>query len=314
MPISTSTIIITGAAGLVGQNLITMLEEQGYYNLVAIDKHEHNLGILKQLHPKVTTIHADLATPGPWQDAFNKSSIVVQLHAQITGNCTEDFVRNNQIATDQVLTASKKGEVDYLVHISSSVVNSTADDDYTRTKAAQELAVRNSGIPHAVLRPTLMFGWFDPKHFGWLSRFMDRVPVFPIPGDGRYMRQPLYNRDFCKVIKFCLENQPQNEAYDIVGGENIDYVDIIKAIKAAKKCQTPVICIPYSLFSALLFVYALFSKSPPFTQHQLKALTAGDEFTGVDMHKTFGITPTPFTEAISETFTDKRYKDIVLTR
>jgi len=39
-----------------------------------------------------------------------------------------------------------------------------------------------------VLRPTLMFGWFDRKHVGWLKRFMERMPVFPIPGDGRMWR------------------------------------------------------------------------------------------------------------------------------
>ena len=38
-----SKIVITGAAGLLGQNLITELLSQGYTNLTAIDKDEHNL-------------------------------------------------------------------------------------------------------------------------------------------------------------------------------------------------------------------------------------------------------------------------------
>ena len=38
----TSKIIIPGAAGLVGQNLIVFLKKAGYTNLVAIDKHKHN--------------------------------------------------------------------------------------------------------------------------------------------------------------------------------------------------------------------------------------------------------------------------------
>jgi nucleoside-diphosphate-sugar epimerase len=86
-----------------------------------------------------------------------------------------------------------------------------------------------------------MFGWFDPKHFGWLSRFMEKTPIFPIPGTGRYMRQPLYNRDFCRVIIHCLENQPINKVYDLVGQEQIDYIDIIYAIKRIKKCAIEII-------------------------------------------------------------------------
>jgi uncharacterized protein YbjT (DUF2867 family) len=71
------------------------------------------------------------------------------------------------------------------VHISSSVVNSRAGDFYTESKKAQEKIVVESGLPACLLRPILMFGWFDRKHLGWLARFMQRAPAFPAPGDGR---------------------------------------------------------------------------------------------------------------------------------
>jgi nucleoside-diphosphate-sugar epimerase len=62
-----------------------------------------------------------------------------------------------------------------------------------------------------------MFGWFDPKHLGWLARFMERVPFFPVPGHGRYMRQPLYNRDFCRAILAMMQHQPEGAVYDLTG-------------------------------------------------------------------------------------------------
>ncbi|EIJ43412.1 nucleoside-diphosphate-sugar epimerase [Beggiatoa alba B18LD] len=307
-------IVVTGAAGLVGQNLIVQLKEMGYYNIVAIDKHEYNLSILKQLHPEVETVLADLAEEGTWTEHFAEAACLLMLQAQITGKNTELFVRNNITSTEKVLNAVRQHKVPYIVHISSSVVNSVAHDDYTETKKAQEKLVVESGIPHSILRPTLMFGWFDPKHLGWLSRFMEKVPAFPIPGDGRYMRQPLYNKDFCKMIIDCMEKQPQGTIYDVVGNQNIDYVDIIKTIKQVKELKTPIVHIPYSLFYILLKVYALFSSKPPFTADQLKALTAGDCFTGVNTEATFGVKQTPFYQAMQETFCDPRYKDVVLKR
>jgi nucleoside-diphosphate-sugar epimerase len=307
-------IILTGAAGLVGQNLIVQLKARGYRHLVAIDKHAYNLAILKQLHPEVETILADLAEGGDWQKAFADAAGVVVLHAQITGKHLELFVRNNIVATERVLEAVHQYQVPYLVHISSSVVNSVADDDYTNTKKQQEQLIIQSGVKHCILRPTLMFGWFDPKHLGWLSRFMEWVPVFPIPGDGRYMRQPLYNKDFCQMIIYCIENQPDGGIYDVVGEEKVDYIDIIRTIKRVKQLKTPIIHIPYGLFYALLKIYAVFSRKPPFTADQLTALTAGDQFTGVNTTEVFGVTPTPFEEAIRETFSDERYSRIVLKR
>ena len=313
-PLKSDKLVLTGAAGLVGQNLIVELKAQGYTNLVAIDKHAHNLGILRELHPDVTTIHADLAEAGDWEGAFAGAACVVQLHAQITGKFPQEFVRNNQDATQRVLDAFKRHGVPYLVHISSSVVNSVADDDYTNTKKVQERMVQDSGVAHCVLRPTLMFGWFDPKHLGWLSRFMEKVPVFPIPGHGRYMRQPLYERDFCRCIVKCIETQPPGTVYDVCGDTRIDYVDIIHTIKRAKGLRTPIVHIPYGLFRLLLKIYALFSDKPPFTADQLKALTAGDEFTGIDTERVFGVKQTPFADAVRESYCDPRYGKIVLER
>ena len=307
-------IVITGAAGLVGQNLIVELRERGYTRLVAIDKHAGNLAVLRSLHPDVEAIEADLAEPGAWTDAFAGARAVVQLHAQITGKTAAPFVRNNLDATRRVLDACAAHGVPYLVHVSSSVVNSVADDDYTRTKTAQEAMVRDSGLRHCVLRPTLMFGWFDPKHLGWLSRFMAKVPVFPIPGDGRYMRQPLYERDFCRCLAWCLEHGPDGAVYDIVGDTRIDYVDIIRTIKRVKGLRTWIVHIPVGLFAFLLRTYALFSAKPPFTADQLKALGAGDDFRGVDTAATFGVVQTPFEEAVRESYCDPRYSAIVLER
>lgn len=307
-------LVLTGAAGLVGQNLVVELLAQGWTNLVAIDKHAYNLAILQRLHPQVVTIVADLAEPGPWEDAFAGAAAVVQLHAQITGKYPELFVRNNLDATRRVLDACRRHAAPWLVHISSSVVNSVADDDYTRTKKAQEALVRESGLRHCVLRPTLMFGWFDPKHLGWLSRFMARTPVFPIPGDGRFMRQPLYERDFCRCIVRCIERQPDGAVYDVVGETRIDYVDIIRTIKRVKGLRTLIVPIPIGLFAFLLRTYALFSRRPPFTADQLEALSAGDDFHGVDTEATFGVRQTPFEEAIRESYCDPRYGGVVLQR
>jgi len=307
-------IVITGAAGLVGQNLIVELKQQGYTQLVAIDKHAHNLRILQDLHADVRVLHADLAEPGAWAAEFNGAACVVQLHAQITGKTTDLFVRNNITATEHVLKATQDAAVPYMVHISSSVVNSVAKDDYTNTKREQEEMVVASGQRHCVLRPTLMFGWFDPKHLGWLSRFMARTPVFPIPGDGKFMRQPLYERDFCRCIAKCIETEPNGEVFDIVGDTRVDYVDIIRTIKRVKKLHTVIVHIPIGFFAFLLRVYSLFSSKPPFTADQLKALSAGDDFKGIDTEAVFGVKQTPFEDAIRESYTDPRYARIVLER
>lgn len=306
-------IILPGGAGLVGQNLVARLKAKGYTNIVVLDKHRSNLEILRKVQPDIVCEYADLAEAGDWQRYFDDADVVIMLQAQIGGIDYQDFVRNNVDATRLILEQIKSSaHKPYLVHISSSVVVSVADDFYTRSKKEQEHMVLASGIECPVLRPTLMFGWFDRKHLGWLSRFMKKVPVFPIPGHGRYMRQPLYVGDFSNVIISCIENRRASGIYNISGHEKVDYIDIIRIIKRATGARTPIVKIPYHLFYGLIWLWALFDKNPPFTTQQLAALSAKDEFEVIDWPGMFDVPYTPFVRAIDETFNDPRYNKVIL--
>jgi nucleoside-diphosphate-sugar epimerase len=305
-------IVLPGGAGLVGQNLVARLKAKGYKNIVVIDKHRANLAVLQQVQPEITVEYADLAEAGAWQRHFEDAEVVVMLQAQIGGNHYQEFARNNVDSTQLILDAIKTNKVPYLVHISSSVVQSVADDFYTNTKEHQERLVLESGIRCPILRPTLMFGWFDRKHLGWLSRFMAKVPFFPIPGHGHYMRQPLYVGDFCNIIISCIENRIPEGIFNISGHEKIDYIDIIREIKHVTGANTLITKIPYSIFYSLLWIWGCFDKNPPFTTQQLAALSAKDEFEVIDWPGIFGVPYTPFVKALDETFNHATYSQVIL--
>ena len=304
-------IVITGAAGLIGQNLITRLEQRNFGELVAIDKHPTNTETLRRLHPNLRVIHADLAEPGPWQDEFIGCTHLMNGHAQIGGIYPEAYTRNNITATERVVEAAVRNNVSYAVNISSSAVTSAAVDDYTETKKGQEKVLRESNIKQVVLRPALMFGWFDRKHVGWLARFMQRTPVFPVPGSGRYLRQPLFARDFCDVIISSMEKEITG-TYPVTGTEEIDYIDLMRVVNKTLGSPSRVIRVPYSVFWALLKTYAVFDKNPAFTTRQLEALVTPDVFELIDWPGIFGVRPTPLAEALNATFCDPKYSKVVL--
>ncbi len=306
-------IVLPGGAGLVGCNLVARLKDRGYTNITVLDKHQANLSALKELHPDVTAQYVDLSIPGAWLQHIDNADVVVLLQAQIGGLNYDDFSRNNVESTRLILQRlTNSTHTTRLIHISSSVVESVADDFYTRSKTAQEQLVISSGIACPILRPTLMFGWFDRKHLGWLSRFMKKVPVFPIPGNGRFMRQPLYAGDFSDIIIACINNPKINGIFNISGHEKIDYIDMIRAIRECVEARTLIVRIPFWLFYGLLWIWALFDRNPPFTTQQLAALTAKDDFEVIDWPAIFDVSYTPFRDALQETFNDSRYSEIVL--
>ncbi len=304
-------IVITGAAGLVGQNLVARLKTRSDLTVVGIDKHAANTAVFRQLHPGVEIIEADLAAPGSWSDAFAGADAVVVNQAQIGGLDEREFVRNNVTATANILAAAEAHGVPYFVGVSSSVVRSKADDFYTRTKAAQEQLFERSGIPHAVLRPTLMFGWFDRKHLGWLRRFMDKTPIFPIPDDGNYRRQPLYAGDFAAIVAAAIDRKVTG-TFDISGLETIAYGELIEMIHGLVKPRARLVHIPYRLFLVLLMLYGVVDRHPPFTVQQLQALVIPEVFPVIEWPKMFGVSATPLRTALAETYLDPRYGNIVL--
>lgn len=305
-------IILPGGAGLVGQNLVVRLLSKGFSDIVVIDKHPINLEKLKRMQPSITTILADLAEPGIWENSFDGADCVVLLQAQIGGNNYSDFVRNNIDSTQMIINAIRRYNIRNVIHISSSVVESLSEDYYTKTKKYQEKLISESGILCPILRPTLMFGWFDRKHLGWLARFMKKIPFFPIPANGKFLRQPLYVGDFCNVIISCIEGHIKSGTFNITGHEKIDYIDIIRAIKTSVKAKTIIIKIPYPLFYYMLWIWGMLDKNPPFTTQQLSALVANDEFELIDWPRIFNVPYTPFAEAIEETFCHPVYSKIFM--
>jgi nucleoside-diphosphate-sugar epimerase len=63
-------IVVTGAAGLVGQNLVQRLKRRGYGAIVGIDKQPRNTETLRKLNPEITVVDADLAVDGSMERAL----------------------------------------------------------------------------------------------------------------------------------------------------------------------------------------------------------------------------------------------------
>lgn len=306
-------IFLTGAAGLVGQNLcLELAKAQIDFTLVGCDKNLHNLNISKEIHSSknFSFICEDLAEKNAnWMDQLKNSDTLIICHAQISSLNKKDFFRNNVQATQNILDVASLSKVKKIIHISSSVVNSEVSDEYVKTKTMQEDLVVSSNIESLILRPTLMFGMLDRKHFGWLARFLKLSPIFPIPGDGKYVRQPLYANDFCRIIISSIDTDI-NGIYDISGLEEIEYIEIIKLIKSSVGSYSVLVKMPVSFFKRLLRIYSLIDSNPPFTADQADALVTPETFPKIDWPTIFQVKSTDMNKALTETFTKNKYSKI----
>jgi len=298
-------IIITGAGGEVGLNILSLISPKKY-EIIAIDKSQKNIKLTNKLFPKIKTINEDLSKKGTWEKSFQNADVIIQLHAQISSPEWEKYKKNNIDAIKNVLDICEKYKIKHLIHISSSVVESIAKDGYTESKRQGEKLVKISKIPHTILRPTLMYGCFDVKHLGFLTKIIDKFPVFPVPGSGKYIRQPLFVQDFAKIIINCIERKPNNKVFNISGKEKIYFINMLKLLAKAKKRKILFITIPIPLFQFMLKIYSLLFGTH-YIPDQLKAMTAGDLFEIINWEKEFNIKPTNYRNGIKKMINSKYY-------
>jgi uncharacterized protein YbjT (DUF2867 family) len=138
-----------------------------------------------------------------------------------------DAVANTRI----LMGAARDAGVRKVVHISVSNPSEDSDLEYYAGKARAEQVVRESGLPWAIVRPTLIFGPGDIliNNIAWLLR---RLPIFGIPGRGDYRLQPVAGEDVAEIATWAAE-QVDNLTIDAAGPDVIYYSEMVESIAIA---------------------------------------------------------------------------------
>ena len=133
--------------------------------------------------------------------------------------------------TRTLVGAAAEAGVGKVVHISVSNPSIDSHLDYYAGKARTEEIVRGSGMQWAIVRPTLVFGEGDIllNNIAWLMR---RMPIFAIPGDGKFRMQPVAVEDVAELATWAAA-QTDNLTLDAAGPETLTYAELAEGIAIA---------------------------------------------------------------------------------
>jgi NADH dehydrogenase len=133
--------------------------------------------------------------------------------------------------TRTLLAAAREAGVGRVVHVSITNPSEDSPLPYFRGKALLERELRATGLAHAIVRPTVVFGREDilVNNIAWLVR---RSPVFAVPGDGRYPVQPVYVDDLAALMVEA-GRRADDETFDAVGPATFAFEDLVREIGRA---------------------------------------------------------------------------------
>ena len=241
------TILITGAAGFIGSNLVKELfNTVDDIKIIGIDNmndyydvsiKEYRLDEINKLNKNFIFIKGDISDKETVDNLFNeyKPSIVVNLAAQagVRYSITnpDAYIKSNLIGFYNILEACRHNEVEHLVYASSSSVYGTnkkvpySTDDkvdnpvslYAATKKSNELMAhaysKLYNIPSTGLRFFTVYGPAgrpDMAYFGFTNKLLkgETIEIFNY---GNCKRDFTYIDDIVEGVKRVMQGAPDKK-------------------------------------------------------------------------------------------------------
>jgi uncharacterized protein YbjT (DUF2867 family) len=181
------------------------------------------------------------------------------------GGVDYDGAVTNTIA---LFEAARQAGVARVVHVSVSNADSADDLPYFRGKHRVEEWLATSGLPHAIVRPTLVFGPNDIliNNIAWIVR---RSPVFVMPGRGDYHLQPVSLGD---TARLCVD-APDGATIDAAGPETLTFRRLVELVRDVTGSRCSVVPGPVPVGLGLIRIAGLLLRDTVVTRDELEGLS-----------------------------------------
>lgn len=244
-------VLVTGAAGFIGSNLVHYLVAQRpEWRITALDllTYAGNLENINALvdGQRVTFTRLDIAVAAEIDELFSRERFDLVLHLAAESHVDRsihsagEFVRTNVLGTQNLLDAALKTGVKRFVHISTDevygslgptgkFVETTPLDPtspYAASKAASDLMVlachKTHKLDAIVTRCTNNYGpyQFPEKLIPLFVTNALEGKKLPLYGDGMNVRSWLFVEDHCAALLLIAEKGLAGEVYNIGGGDD----------------------------------------------------------------------------------------------
>jgi dihydroflavonol-4-reductase len=320
-------IVVTGASGLVGGNLVRALLAQGRSVRALVHRDRRALSGLD-----VETMSADLTDPSSLQQAFRGAEVVYHLASSISismGNWDE-LERVNVAGTRNVIDACLRDNVRRLVYFGSihayqqKPFDQPLDEDrplltgehippYERSKALAEMEARQAphrGLDTVILIPTAIAGPFDfrPSYFGQALQLLakGRIPAL-VRGGYDWV-------DVRDVAEGAIqaEHLATHGSRYILSGHWQSLLDVAQVTAQITGKPAPRFTVPIWLAQFAQPIMATLAQvngaQPIYTRPMLNAMNSNHNISHARATRELGYSPRPFQQTIADTlkwFNDK---------
>lgn len=291
-------VALTGGTGFVGRYVIGQLLRREHELRVLVREPARH-GWLRD-RGAVAVVPGDLDHPESLRRLVAGADAVVHLVGIISEIGRQTFDRVHVQGTRLLLDAARHAGVKKFAHMSALGARPDASaTPYHQTKAAAEELVTTGGVPHVILRPSLIAAPGN-EVLGMLVRMLRMSPIIPVIGNGLYQLQPIAAEDVAEAFARGVEDITVSGTFDIAGPEPLTYHRILDHLEAALGVKRRRVSAPVSVVRFSAYAGMVLPNLNPISPDQLQMLLEGNTTATNAITSTFHVTPRPFADVARE--------------
>jgi uncharacterized protein YbjT (DUF2867 family) len=289
-------ILVTGASGYVGNNLVRRLVEAGQPVRALVHNRAKAEARLSDLNDRIEIATGDVTRPETLAPAMDGVTSVIHLVAVAIEHGDLTYERVNFQGTVNVVNAAKAAGVRRLIFMGQNGSNSALPYPFLASKGKAQEAVAASGLDWTALRPSVIWGPQD-EFANIQARLIKLTPLlFPIVGDGQARFQPVWVGDVVEAAVRCLDDDRTiGQVYALGGPEVLTYAEIVGRVLKALGARRLTVNVPVPLLRPVVKLMEIALPNPPVTTSLLSVLNVDNTTPDNALPTVFDITPRPFT-------------------
>ena len=287
-------VAVTGGTGYLGPAVVQALLDAGH-EVVAL---EHRRPVDVADAPRLRRVAGDVGDAESLRRAFAGCEAVVHLVAIIREVPRKGvtFERVHVEGARNVVEAAKEVGVRRFLLMSANGVE-RADTPYFRTKLEMERLVKEAGFAWTVFRPSYIAGGRAGGFDAQFADIVDKAPVLPLFGGGRFEMMPVSRRDVATAFARALERPVSvGKTYVLVGPERFTWKEYLQKLMRLRRRRKPMMPVPGAL---IVGVARLAGPLFPADPDQLRMLMRGNVGDPSEAVKDLGLTLEPWEEAVT---------------
>lgn len=287
-------VALTGGTGFVGRYVVEHLLRREH-ELRVLVRDEAQAGWLKD-RGGVTLVSGSLEDVGSLRRLVDGADAVIHLVGIILEVGNQTYERVHVQGTRAMLAVAAEAGVKKFAYMSALGARDVAGaTPYHRTKAVAEDAVRTSGLPHVILRPSLIAAPGN-EVLKTLVRMLRMSPIVPVIGSGLYQLQPVAAEDVAEAFAMAIEEPGISGTFDIAGPDLLTYHELLDQLETALGVNRQRVAVPVAIVRFSAYAGMVLPNLNPITPDQLQMLLEGNTTHHNAISATFHVTPRPFSE------------------